>query len=123
MPFKVLKYDVFCEGTVGRREVPAPPKPSAPVTLLELRARALDLMGRPAFHQSHQIADRKFGRDRYDHMNVVARQQTFDDLDAGLRTDLSADIPDAQLTFENFEAVLRRPDEVVSVIVHAMLAT
>tara|TARA_R110001592_G_scaffold72554_1_gene221528 strand:+ start:84 stop:260 length:177 start_codon:yes stop_codon:yes gene_type:complete len=57
-------------------------------------------------------------------MDVIGRQNTFDDLDAILRTDLSADVPDAdaQLTFENLEAVLRRPDEVVSVIVHAMLA-
>ena len=57
-------------------------------------------------------------------MDVIVGQDTFDDLDAILRTDLSADVPDAdaQSTFENFEAVLRRPDEVVSVIVHAMLA-
>ena len=57
-------------------------------------------------------------------MDVIVGQDTFDDLDAILRTDPSADVTDAdaQLAFENFEAVLRRPDEVVSVIVHAMLA-
>jgi hypothetical protein len=54
-------------------------------------------------------------------MDVIAGKHAFDDLDAVLRTDLSADVPeaDAQLTFENFETVFRRPDEVVSVIVYA----
>ena len=95
---------------------------SPPVALFDLRELALDLVGRPAFHQPHQIADRQFRRDGYEHMDVIAREHAFDDIDAVLRTDLATDVADAQLTFENFEAVLRRPDEVVSVIKYAMLA-
>jgi len=124
MLFQVLKYDVFRDGTVGGREIPSAPKVTAPVAFFDLREFALDFVGRPALHQPHQITDRQFRRDRYEHMDVIAGQDALDDLDAILCTDLSADVPDAdaQLTCEYFETVLRRPDEVVSVIIHAMLA-
>ena len=97
---------------------------ASPIALFDLWEFPLDFVGRPALHNPNQLADGEFRRDGHEHMDVIVGQDTFDDLDPILRTDLSADVPDAdaQLTFENLEAVLRRPDEVVSVIVHAMLA-
>ena len=45
MFFQVLKYDVFGDGPVGRREIPTSPKPSPPVALFQLRKFALYLVG------------------------------------------------------------------------------
>ena len=74
MLFKVLKYDVFCNGTVGRREVSAPPKAPGPIPALQLWELALDLVGGSPLHQPHQVTDGKFRRHR--HEGAVRRIRT-----------------------------------------------
>ena len=44
MLFQILKYDVFRDCAVGCREIPASPKPPAPVALLELGELTLHFM-------------------------------------------------------------------------------
>lgn len=47
----------FGDGTVGGREIPATPKVSPAVALLDLRELALNFLARAALHQPHQVAD------------------------------------------------------------------
>jgi hypothetical protein len=74
--------------------------------------------------RSHEIANCQLGRDGHKHMNVVAEQHTFGNLDAILRTYMTADItdPQAPLALQHLEPVFRGPDDVIPVIVNAMLA-
>jgi len=103
---------------------PRAQKAPAPVALLDLGEFALDFVRRSALHEAHQVADRQLWRDRYEHVDVVARQHAFDDLDRVLCANLAANItdPQAQSALQHLEAVFRRPDDVIAVIVNAMLA-
>ena len=97
---------------------------SAPVSLLDLREFLLDFVGRPAFHQPHQIVDRQFRWDGHECVDMICRQHALDDLDAVLRANLSTNIadPQGQQAAQYLEPVFRRPDQVVSMVVNAMLA-
>lgn len=97
---------------------------SPPVPLFDLGEFALDFVGRPDLHQPHEIADRLFWRDGHEHMDVIARQHALDDFNVALCTDLTTDItdPQAQPTLQHLEAVFRRLNDVIAVIVNAMLA-
>lgn len=57
-------------------------------------------------------------------MDVIIRQHPSDDLDPVLRAHLTTDITDPKLNIppQNLVAILGRPNEVVAVIVNAMLA-
>lgn len=59
----------------------------------------LDLARRPAFHPTHEIADRDMWRDLHEDMDVIARQRAVDDCRSHLGTDLLDDLSDPQAHF------------------------
>ena len=94
-----------------------------PVAFFEVWEFALYLVGRPALHQAHQIAERQLWRDRREHVDMIRRQHASDDLDTVLRTNLSENIahPQLDIASQHLVAILGRPNEVVAVIIDAML--
>lgn len=56
-------------------------------------------------------------------MHVITRQHALDDLDAILRANLTANIANSQfdITPKHLVAILGRPNEVIAVVVDAML--
>ena len=124
MLLQVLKYDVFGDGAVGGREVPASPKPPAPVAFLELREFALHLVGGPPLHQPHEVTYSQLGRDRHEHVDVIGRQHAADDVDTLLAAHLATDIadPKSNIACQHLVAILGRPDEVIAVIENAVAA-
>ena len=71
MLLKVLKYDIFYNGTVCGRKVPPPPKVVSPVALFEPWELAEQFEGGSPLNPAHQVADRQLWRDRHKDMDVV----------------------------------------------------
>lgn len=82
-------------------------------------------MGRTALHLAHQIRDSELRRHRDEHVDVIARQYPPQDVDLVLAAYLTADVahPQAQRSSQHFVAVFRRPDDVITMIEDAMLAS
>ncbi len=90
MIFQVLKYDVFGDGTVGGRKVPAAPKSATPAALADMWELALYSVGRTALHLAHQIGDDQPRLHRDEHLHVVARQHPAQDIDSVFAEDRAA---------------------------------
>ena len=121
---QVLKYDIFCDRTIGGRKIPPAPKSLPPIALLENRKFLLNEERRTPFNLSHEVTDRKFGRDRYEHVHMVSGQNAIDNVDAIFCTNPPDDFPHplANIAFENFVTVLCRPDDVITMIKNTMFA-
>jgi hypothetical protein len=83
---------------------------------------ALHLVGRTAFHLSHQITHRQLWRHRHEHVDMIARQHASDNVNVIFRADLPDDVSHAQpdIAEQNFVTILRRPDQVIAVVENAM---
>jgi len=94
-------------------KIPAAPKVAAPIALFKIWEFSLHFVGRAALHQTHQVTDGQLWRDRHEHVDMVARQHSSDDLDAVLSTDLAADVTNPQLNvaLQHLVAILGRPND------------
>ncbi len=84
----------------------------------------LHLVGRPPLHQPNQVAHRELRWDRHKHVDMINRQHAPDNINATFVTDLSDDVAHAQsnITQQNLVAILGRPDEMIAMVVNAVLA-
>lgn len=125
MLLQVLKYDILCDGPIGRRKVPSAPKAASPIAFPDRREFTLDLVGRSSLHLAHEIADCELWRHRYEHVDVIARQNTANDINAIFSAHLADDIANAltQITLENLVAIFRRPHDVIAVIKNAVFSS
>src|SRR5207342_3692564 len=110
----ILKYDVISDVPTGRAEIPSRPESPAPIALADFRKLHLDFVGRTPLGALHQISYGDVGRHRDEHVDVIARQHTLDDLHTHFTTDLPDDVPHPlpQFSLQNLVAILGDPDDV-----------
>ena len=122
--FEVLKYDVFCDGTIRRRKEPTSPKVTFPIAFPGKRTFLSYFERRTPIHFAHKIADRQFRWYRNKHMHMITREYTFDDFNTVFCSDLTANISntDAQLTMQNLKPVFPQAHDVIAMIINAILA-
>ena len=89
---EVLKYQVFGDAAAGCREIAPRPEMAAPIALLDLWKLLLDASRRTSFDPAHDVAQRVLRWHRDEHVDVVFRQNTLDDLNAELSADLANDL-------------------------------
>ena len=73
MAFDVAEDDIVGDIAAGGTEVPPGPETAAPVALADVGKLLLDFAGGAAFDPAHHLADTKLGRDRDEHVDVIAR--------------------------------------------------
>ena len=102
----------------GRGEIPTRPKAPSPVSFAQVGKLHLDAAGRAALDALHDLGKRQLGRDRQEHMDMIACQNAFYDVDAEFLTGLDDNFSDpfTHCALQNFIPVFRGPHDVVSVI-------
>ena len=95
-----------------------------PVALLQFWVVVLHVVGRTTLHTSHHITDSKWGRDRHHQMDVITRDNPFDNLDAQFFVNLPDNIAYShpKLAFEHLIAILGNPDDVIVIIENGVRA-
>ena len=82
----------------------------APLALVQLWEFALHFVGRTPFISFTQsmIADRKFRRNRHEHMNMIGGKHAADDVDTILAANLATGVrnPQAEIALQRFVAIL-----------------
>ena len=121
---QVLKYCIFCDGTIGGRKVTPAPKPLPPITFLQCREFPLYQIRGAPFHFTHEVADRKLRRDRDKHVDVITRHNTTDNRNAIFRANPADDLanPTLDVATKHLETVLRRPHHMIAMVENAMFA-
>ena len=119
MVIQVLTYDTFlmAPSVVEKYKRPQNRLPSSVVTAVGIRAGPC---GRTAPSNPQQVSDRQLGR----YQRVIYRQNAFQYVVAVFTANLSTDIanPQSDIASEHPIAILRRPDQVITVIKNAVLA-
>ena len=116
MIVQVLKYGFVCDGPGGCRKTAPAPESAAPVPLANFGKFALDPVGRTALHLTDGIGDGEFLGHGHDHVHVVTGQNAMQDVDTVLLAYLATNgpNPEPQVADQDLVAVLRRPDDSVS---------
>ena len=102
----------------GRGEIPTRPKALSPIAFAQVGELHLDTAGRAALDALHDIGQGQLGRDRQEHVDMIARQHALHDMDAEFLAGLDNDFSDpfTHRALQNFIPVFRGPHDVVSVI-------
>ena len=113
-----MKHDIISDVSTGCAEISPGPKSPPPIALADFRELHLDLVGRTPFGALHEIADGNVGRHRDEHVDVIARQHTLDDLHTHFTADLPDNVPHPlpQFPLQHLVAILGDPDDVIAVI-------
>ena len=119
---QVLKYGFVCDGPGGCRKIAPAPESAAPVPLANFGKFALDPVGRTALHLTDGIGDGELWGHGHDHVHMVAGQNAMQDVDTVFLAYLATNgpNPEPQVASQNLVAVLRRPDDMVPVVIDAM---
>ena len=122
--FDVAKYDVVGDIAACGTEVPPGPKAAAPVALADVGKLLLDFPRGAPLEASHHVADGKLGRDRDEHVDVIARQDAADNGYAEFLAGLPDDVADtfAQGAAKHPVAVLADPNDVKPMIIDSVFS-
>ena len=79
-------------------------------------------MGRTALHLTDEIGDGELWGHGHDHVHMVTGQNAMQDVDTVLLAYLATNgpNPEPQVADQDLVAVLRRPDDMVPVVINAM---
>jgi hypothetical protein len=110
----IIGYVSACGGEISSR-----PEPLSPEAFADVFELLLYFARRPALHSTYEVAYADVRRYFHEHMDMVARQGTVDDLHPHFCADLPDDFtdPQADIAVQNFVPIFGRPDDMITVVI------